>query len=146
MFDYRFLANHPSAPEEYTSQQSQITDDPTSSAIAAQCVRRRKRLAQRNITLGYKTTHRLFLIPSLFFFFRITALLMLFCELIMHLWAHRKNSRNTDETVFYRSPLHLFTSEFCGICKSDTGMKRLGQMQDRRREAKRLLAYSGSVH
>lgn len=143
MFDYRFLANPPGqnhdvpVPEAYRRQQRNEAYNKRWSP--------RKSCVQREITLGYNPTHKLFLIPSLFLFFRVTALVLLFCELVLHIWAHRVNSSNKDETIFYRSPLHLITSQFCAKCTSQVEMKKLSLIQDRRREAKQLIAWSGSV-
>lgn len=99
---------------------------------------------KREITLGYKTTHRLFLVPSLFLFFKFTALVLLFCELLLHIWAHKKNSRNLNTSIFYRSPLHLISSQFCATCKHDAYMIKLCAIQDKRR-AKQLIELSTSV-
>lgn len=156
MFDYHVLANPPQQQQQfnvgrvnemdYRRQQENI-ESPSSVATGRRRRRRsRRKRSKREITLGYRPTHKLFLIPSLFLFFRITALVLMFCELALHIWAHRMNSRNKDATIFYRSPLHLITSQFCAKCLSQVGMAKLGLIQDKRREAKRLIALSRSVH
>lgn len=92
---------------------------------------------QKEIILGYnKTSHRLFLIPSLFFFFKTTALLLLFCELILHIWAHRKNRTNLNDGVYYRSPMHVISSEFCALCRHSKNMAEVSKIQDGRRAEK----------
>ncbi|KAJ6633175.1 hypothetical protein Bhyg_16019, partial [Pseudolycoriella hygida] len=82
---------------------------------------------QEEIILGCnKTSHRLFLIvASMFFFTRICAVLALLIELSMHIWAHKKNCRNSNPNIYYRSPLHIFTSQFCIVCRHESAMDQL---------------------
>lgn len=141
IFDYSLLVN-PRPTNEFHVPRSYLNHNQTTQSRR----RRQKRgIDQRQVTLGYKPTHKLFLIPSLFFFFKITALVLLFCELVLHIWAHRMNYRNKDSMIFFRSPLHLITSQFCAHCTSEVRMMKLGKIQDKRREAKRLITFSGSV-
>lgn len=71
----------------------------------------------QKIILGHnKTSHRLFLIPSLFFFPRIAAIFIMVTEITLHVWSHRKNTRNDNPKIYYRSPLHALTSQFCNLC------------------------------
>ena len=71
----------------------------------------------QKIILGYnKTSHRLFLIPSLFFFPRIAAIILMITEISLHVWSHSKNMRNANPKIYYRSPLHALTSQFCSMC------------------------------
>ena len=135
MFDYSHLVTPPPPRQSHDTYNRQRTAGAQRSAKK----RRRHRHKKREITLGYNPTHKLFLIPSLFLFFRITAVVLMFCELVLHIWSHWKNDRNTDKTVFYRSPLHLITGQFCAKCISESGMDKLGTIQDRRREAKQLI-------
>lgn len=141
MFDYRFLANPPPPvllPDQLHHQQTHSRQAPIPPPVHHR-IHRHRRHRKSFVTLGYNPTHKLFLIPSLFFFFRITALVLLLCELILHIWAHRMNTRNTNDRIFYRSPLHLITGQFCAHCTSDVGMMKLGKIQDRRRAAKQLM-------
>lgn len=149
-FDYSLLVNPRPTTNEFHVPRSYLSDDPNHSQTSQNQRRRRQnrgipRRDQCEVTLGYKPTHKLFLIPSLFFFFKITALVLLFCELVLHIWAHRMNYRNKDSLMFYRSPLHLISSQFCAHCTSEVRMIKLGRIQDKRREAKRLVAFSGPM-
>lgn len=82
-----------------------------------------------------QTSHRLFLIliPSLAIFTRISAILTVLIEICLHLWAHKKNQRNTNETIYYRSPLHVITSQFCAVCRQEREMEQVSKLQDRRK-------------
>jgi len=72
---------------------------------------------KEKIILGYnKTSHRLFLIPSLFMFPGVAAIILMITEITLHVWSHSKNSRNVNPKIYYRSPLHALTSQFCSIC------------------------------
>lgn len=78
-------------------------------------------------------SHRLFLIPSLFLCFRLCAPLIGIIEIALHVWAHKKNSKNTDENVYYRSPLHIVTSQFCAVCRNKSQMDQVSRLQEKRR-------------
>lgn len=58
-------------------------------------------------------------------------LLMLF-ELSLHVWAHHKNKSLKNASVYFRSPFHLISSEFCALCQNETCMDRVGKMQQMR--------------
>lgn len=84
---------------------------------------------KEEIILGYnKTSHRMFLIPSLFFFTNLTALIFIISEIFLHVWAHKKNSKNSNPNIYYRSPLHILTSQFCGKCRSQTEYENINKM------------------
>uniref|UniRef100_A0A0K8TN03 Putative conserved plasma membrane protein n=1 Tax=Tabanus bromius TaxID=304241 RepID=A0A0K8TN03_TABBR len=88
---------------------------------------------KEEIILGYnKTSHRMFLLPSLFFFNRFAVIILAVCEIAMHIWAHRKNSRNTNPDIYYRSPVHILTSQFCAICRSEFEKDHINKIQSRR--------------
>ncbi|GAB0093210.1 uncharacterized protein DMENIID0001_082860 [Sergentomyia squamirostris] len=94
---------------------------------------------KEEIILGYnKTSHRMFLIPSLFLFFKLTAIFLFTVETLLHIWAHRRNSRNMNPCIYYRSPLHVISSQFCAICRSESSMKRVKKIQDERMRIRRL--------
>ncbi|KAG5677629.1 hypothetical protein PVAND_007370 [Polypedilum vanderplanki] len=81
---------------------------------------------KEEIFLGYnKFSHRLFLIPSIFFFNKIGAIYVVLVELLLHIWAHKKNSRNKNPKIYYRSPLHSLTSHFCNYCRETKNLKEL---------------------
>lgn len=91
---------------------------------------------EQEIILGYnKTSYRMFLIlPSLFFFTKSVAILMSIIELVLHCWAHSRNAKNTNPENYYRSPLHVLTSQFCQMCRNELDMDQVIQIQDKRSE------------
>lgn len=85
--------------------------------------------------MGYNTTsHRLFfvLITLLYMFTRHFVAVGLLIEYAMHAWAHMKNGQNNNPGIYYRSPLHIFTSRFCPSCRVVVAMDRVIRMQDER--------------
>lgn len=86
------------------------------------------------------TSHRLFLIivPTIFIYTRLSAVLTIIFEVILHVWSHKKNSNNTNESIYYRSPLHVITSQFCGTCRQEMEMERVSKLQDERQRCWRL--------
>lgn len=93
----------------------------------------------QDIILGCnKTSHRLFLLPSFFLFFRLCAPVIEIIEIFLHVWAHKKNSQNTDENFYYRSPLHIVTSQFCAVCRNKKQMDQVSKLQDERMRNWRL--------
>jgi len=95
---------------------------------------------QEEIILGCnKTSHRLFLIvPSLFFFTRVVAVFAVLIELSMHVWAHKTNNKNLNPNIYYRSPLHIITSQFCIVCRHESSMDQVIKLQDQRNKHWRL--------
>ncbi|XP_037932564.1 uncharacterized protein LOC119667327 [Teleopsis dalmanni] len=92
------------------------------------------------IVLGYnKSSHHLLLIPTLFFFNIYLALLLGIIEMFLHWWAHHKNGLNTNKQIYFRSPLHLLTSQFCAVCRSESEMdiKLFDMLNKHMREARR---------
>ncbi|XP_057333324.1 uncharacterized protein LOC130672670 [Microplitis mediator] len=65
-------------------------------------------------------------LPAIIYFKWFAIMLMIF-EVIFHGWSHHKNKSLND--VYYRSPLHGITSEYCAVCQSETRMSRIGKMQ-----------------
>ncbi|XP_049294080.1 uncharacterized protein LOC125769400 [Anopheles funestus] len=89
-------------------------------------------MMKEEITVGYNGTaaHLLFLLPLLFMTPKLFALVITFVEAILHMWAHRKNSTNGNPDVYYRSPMHVVTRNFCEICRHERLMGRVGKLQD----------------
>ncbi|XP_055604373.1 uncharacterized protein LOC129752623 [Uranotaenia lowii] len=88
---------------------------------------------KEEIILGYnKTSYLLLLIPPLFIFPKLAIILILFTEVALHKWAHRKNARNQNPNIYYRTPLHIVSSQFCGLCRHERQMDRIVRMQDKR--------------
>jgi len=95
---------------------------------------------QEEIILGCnKTSHRLFLIfASLSIFIRIVTVVATILEVTIHVWAHKKNCRNSNPNIYYRSPLHVFTSQFCKACQHELEMDQVIKLQDQRNRHWRL--------
>ncbi|XP_055530243.1 uncharacterized protein LOC129721560 isoform X3 [Wyeomyia smithii] len=88
---------------------------------------------QKEVILGYnKTSHLLLLIPSLFIMPKLAAILIFFTEVLLHIWAHKKNNQNRNPNIYYRSPMHITTTHFCGICRDQRTMDRIEQLQGKR--------------
>lgn len=88
-------------------------------------------LDPQEITVGYNSTaHLLFLLPLLFVTPKLFALVISFVEVMLHMWAHRKNSTNGNPDVYYRSPMHVVTRQFCEVCRHERLMGRVGKLQD----------------
>lgn len=87
----------------------------------------------QEIILGYnKTSHRLFLIPSLLFFPKVVAIMIVLIEVLLHVWAHSKNATNENENIYYRSPLNSLTSQFCTLCREEIIEVQVNKMQEER--------------
>lgn len=54
---------------------------------------------------------------------------LMFVELSLHIWAHHKNKALKDSIVYFRSPFHGISCEFCALCQNETCMDRVGKMQ-----------------
>ncbi|KAH0535857.1 uncharacterized protein LOC123266496 [Cotesia glomerata] len=65
-------------------------------------------------------------LPAVIYFKWFAISLMIF-EFIFHGWSHHKNKTLKD--VYYRSPFHGITSEYCALCQFETCMIRVGKMQ-----------------
>lgn len=89
----------------------------------------------QEIILGCnKTSHRLFLIPTIFFFYRFCGVLIAIIEVCLHVWAHKKNAQNKNVHIYYRSPLHVMTSQFCAVCRNRSEMDRVSKLQVKRQQ------------
>ncbi|XP_017794253.1 PREDICTED: uncharacterized protein LOC108575851 [Habropoda laboriosa] len=54
---------------------------------------------------------------------------LMFLEVSLHVWAHHKNKALKNANVYFRSPFHAISSEFCALCQNETCMNRVGKMQ-----------------
>lgn len=78
----------------------------------------------QNIILGYERNPRLlFLIPTLFFWSFALWTLLAMLELILHMMSHHKNALTMQKDLYFRSPLHVLSSQFCAICRNESGSK-----------------------
>ncbi|XP_032665008.1 uncharacterized protein LOC116841328 [Odontomachus brunneus] len=66
-------------------------------------------------------------LPAIIYFRWFLALLMLF-EVVLHVWAHHKNKALKNASVYFRSPFHDISAEFCALCQNETCMNRVGKM------------------
>lgn len=83
----------------------------------------------KDIVLGFtKSSYLLFLVPSVFCFTKLTAVIILAFESVLHYLSHYKNRHNTDMNIFYRSPLHLLTSQFCRECVAENEMISISKL------------------
>ncbi|XP_015519097.1 uncharacterized protein [Neodiprion pinetum] len=93
-----------------------------------ECSRVVKRVLRRSEPFG-QTNPTMLLIPLVFYFRWVIAILMCL-EVFLHVWAHHKNKHLKNADVYFRSPFHSITSEFCALCQSETCMDRVGKMQE----------------
>lgn len=88
---------------------------------------------KEEIILGYnKTSYLLLLIPPLFIMPKLAIVLILLSEVLLHRWAHKKNANNRSPDIYYRSPLHVMSNQFCGVCRHERQMDRIVQLHDKR--------------
>ncbi|XP_034106010.1 uncharacterized protein LOC132793572 [Drosophila nasuta] len=78
-----------------------------------------------NIILGYERnkTYLLFLIPTLFCWSFVVWWLLSILEIVLHMMAHKKNSLTMQKNLYFRSPMHVLSSQFCAICRNEYGSK-----------------------
>ncbi|XP_001354023.2 uncharacterized protein [Drosophila pseudoobscura] len=77
-----------------------------------------------NIILGYERQHYLlFLVPTLFCYNFFIGALMALIEIFLHMMSHHKNGLTMQKTLYFRSPLHVLSSQFCAICRTESDSK-----------------------
>ncbi|CAD0193993.1 unnamed protein product [Chrysodeixis includens] len=87
-----------------------------------------------NIIAGSnQISHRLLLIPTLMIFPSLFCVLLMILEVYLHVRCHKKNKMLNDPNLYYRSPFHVVTSTFCGVCRDCDTASKIGQLQDQRR-------------
>jgi len=74
----------------------------------------------------------LYLLPTVVFFYPILAIFTVSIEIILHVWAHRKNRKLKDENRYYQSPLHIICQEFCAACKEEKSKLKIHKLQEKR--------------
>lgn len=72
------------------------------------------------------------LITSMLVFTELAIALMFVLEIALHVWAHKKNSQNNNPGQYYRSPLHIYTSQYCNVCRDQSDMEQVGRIQEKR--------------
>lgn len=87
-----------------------------------------------NIIAGSnRTSPRLFLIPTLMIFPGFLTIMIAILEIYLHVRCHKRNKSLKDCSLYYRSPFHMVTSIFCGVCRESETASKVGQLQDQRR-------------
>uniref|UniRef100_A0A2A4IWY2 Uncharacterized protein n=1 Tax=Heliothis virescens TaxID=7102 RepID=A0A2A4IWY2_HELVI len=87
-----------------------------------------------NIIAGSnQISHRLLLIPSVMVFPSLFCVILMVLEIFLHVRCHKKNKSLKDPNLYYRSPFHIVTSTFCGVCRDCDTASKIGQLQDQRR-------------
>ncbi|KAM3969067.1 uncharacterized protein ACR2FA_003691 [Aphomia sociella] len=91
-------------------------------------------LLKANIIAGSNTiSHRLLLIPTAIILPNLACMLLMILEIFLHVQCHKKNRALKDPKLYYRSPFHIITSMFCGVCRDSAAASKIGQLQDERR-------------
>ncbi|XP_058065817.1 uncharacterized protein LOC131215441 [Anopheles bellator] len=129
-------------PKQYLRNQCGIVArKPVASAAAPSvacasmaCRQKMIPMTKEEVTVGYKcSAHLLYLLPLFFMTPKLFALLISFVEVMLHMWAHRKNGAGgRRQDVYYRSPMHVVTRNFCEVCRHEQLMGRVGKLQDGR--------------
>ncbi|XP_050360818.1 uncharacterized protein LOC126780394 [Nymphalis io] len=90
---------------------------------------------KENILAGANTTSpRLFLIiPTLMIFPSLVCVILMLLETLLHVRCHKKNKNLKEPNLYYRSPFHVITSTFCGLCRDSDMVSKIGQIQAKRR-------------
>lgn len=65
-------------------------------------------------------------------YFRWFLVLFMLLEIALHVWAHHKNKMLRNSSIYFRSPFHVISSEFCALCQNETCMNRIGKIQQMR--------------
>uniref|UniRef100_A0A6M2DP53 Putative conserved plasma membrane protein n=1 Tax=Xenopsylla cheopis TaxID=163159 RepID=A0A6M2DP53_XENCH len=99
------------------------------------CDRKKYYALNEDIILGQNTmSHRLLLfLPVLFVFPKLPTVLIAIFEILVHMWCHKKNKQLSDPGLYYRSPLHIVTSEYCAYCRNQKQMDKISKIQDKRK-------------
>ncbi|XP_068620010.1 uncharacterized protein [Battus philenor] len=95
---------------------------------------RRLQALKANITGSNGTSQRLLLlIPTFMIFPCFISVLLVVFEVFLHIRCHNKNRTLKDDNMYYRSPFHAVTKTFCGVCKDNAMVTKIGLLQDKRR-------------
>ena len=79
---------------------------------------------------SFAQTNPIFLILIAIVYFQWILALLLIFEVVFHVWTHHKNKTLKHLNVYFRSPFHGVTAEFCALCQNETCMDRVGKMQE----------------
>lgn len=73
-----------------------------------------------------------FTILTLLFFVPVFGIFTAIIECFIHVWTHKKNKTLRNTNLYYRSPFHDVTSEFCSLCIDETTKNKITKLQDKR--------------
>ncbi|XP_068141883.1 uncharacterized protein [Drosophila tropicalis] len=75
-----------------------------------------------NIILGYERQHPylLFLVPTLFIYNFFIGATLAVLEIALHMMSHHKNTLTMQKDLYFRSPLHVLSSQFCATCRCES--------------------------
>ncbi|XP_048006253.1 uncharacterized protein LOC125241701 [Leguminivora glycinivorella] len=91
-------------------------------------------MLKENIIRGSNVfSPRLLLIPMAAVWPALLVMFLMIAEVFIHICCHKQNKSLKDPSLYYRSPLHMLTSIFCGECRESEMSSKIGQMQDQRR-------------
>ncbi|XP_043286390.1 uncharacterized protein [Venturia canescens] len=79
---------------------------------------------------SFAQTNPIFLFLVAIVYFRWILALFTIFEVVFHIWTHHKNKRLKNTNVFFRSPFHGVTSEFCALCQNENCMDKVGKIQE----------------
>lgn len=118
--------NSPTAVKKYTKfPKGHVTKTKKFQSLKAQI-----------IAGDHPVSHRMLLIlPTVIMIFPglICAMLMLL-EVFLHVTCHKKNKNLKNPNSVYRSPFHVVTSIFCGVCRDCDTASKIGHIQDKRKD------------
>lgn len=89
-----------------------------------------------DIESGSIASALMYLLPTAFFFNPLIAVVLFIIEMSLHAWAHKKNKKLRDSTVYYQSPLHIIVSEFCAACREEVSSNKINKIQEKRSKLK----------
>lgn len=72
------------------------------------------------------------LIASMMVFTELAVVILSVMEIALHVWAHKKNCQNINPCLYYRSPLHIYTSQFCNVCRDQNDGEEVIRIQEKR--------------
>lgn len=114
------------------------TDQPKGTAFPKNgymCKTKRFQLLKAKILSGSNTiSHRMLLLPTLMICPAVLCSILSILEVYLHICCHKKNRMLDNPNLYYRSPFHIISSMFCGVCRDIDSASKIGQLQDKRRD------------
>lgn len=66
------------------------------------------------------------------FFLPAIGVVISIVEILIHMWAHKKNKKLRHTNRYYQSPFHIFVCEFCKLCIDENAANKITKLQDKR--------------